>query len=94
MKETMDLNNQHEFDCRRYIKPGDVIKFDSMWGCELLTSSKHGMTVSSGRAVKMCERFVFVKLRNVTECVNRWAIRSINGKKINNGCFRYFEAIR
>ena len=78
MKETMDLSNRHEFDCRRYIKSGDVIQFDS----------------AQSRAVRTFERFVYVKLRNVKECVNRWRIRSISGKKVSNGCFRYLEATK
>ena len=95
MKETMDLSNRHELDCRRYIKPGDVIQFGSMYVCECVDEAAHrNICRAQGRAVRAFEQFVYVKLRNVKGCVNRWRIRSISGKKVSNGCFRYLEAIK
>lgn len=78
------------FDCRRYVKPGDRVGFSSMWCCD---SAEEARRVNGdpclGIAVSVHERFIFVRLKNVIECVNRWDICAVNGREVRNGCFKW-----
>lgn len=83
-----DLRNQWLFDCRRYIKPGDVITFPSAWHCNE-TQDATGVLLTPCKAIveAVHERFVMVRLGHLTECVNRWDINAVNGLKMRAGCF-------
>lgn len=88
------MSKRKLFDCRRYIKPGDIVEFDSAWWCNQVSGTGgHNMIRCRGTAVRAYPEFVLVKLRHVTECVNRWDIHSVNGKHVVNGCFKGCEAI-
>ncbi len=88
----MSLVTRQYFDCRRYIKPGDRVEFNSMWGCSSSDDvARRNPSVYSGNVTKVYERFVMVKLKRVEECVNRCDILSINGKKVTGVSFRHCE---
>ncbi len=79
------------FDCRRYVKPGDRVRFASMWCCD--KADDYSGRISGlpyvGTAVSVHERFIFVRLKSVIECVNRWDICTVNGREVRNGCFKW-----
>lgn len=83
------LNNKRMFDCREWIKPGDVIEFDSMMCSEFGKSTGKCQSVKArGRVTKVYEQFIRVSLRYVEETVNRWDISKVNGHPVANGCFK------
>lgn len=83
-----DLRNQWLFDCRRYIQPGDVVTFMSSWHCNEVQGTT-GVLFAPCKAIvsAVYERYVMVKLKHLTECVNRWDIQAVNGLKIHAGYF-------
>lgn len=88
--QSSDFRNDFCFDCREYIKPGDLIQFDSMFACPTADNvARHESIVSCGTVVAVYESFVIVKLRKIVEGVNRWNIRTVNNRKVSGkgGCF-------
>lgn len=86
--------NGFRFDCRKYVKPGDKIYFHSMWLCTSVDNVQRREPIPAhGIVVGVYEAFVRVKLRRVTECVNRWDIIDINGKHVHEGCFIGFPRV-
>lgn len=83
-----DLRNWWLFDCRRYVRPGDVITFTSSWHCNE-TQDATGVLLTPCKAIvsAVYERYVMVRLKRMTECVNRWDIQAVNGLRIHGGCF-------
>ena len=83
-----DLRNHWLFDCRRYIRPGDVLTFESVWHCNE-TQDATGVLATPCKAIVevVHERFVTVRLKRLAECVNRWDISAVNGLKMHGGCF-------
>ncbi len=77
------------FDCRRYIRPGDRVVIDSVWCCDrvVIDSAHRHQMPSCGMVVAVYRKFIRVKLKKVTECVNRWDILELNGRDVMNGCF-------
>ncbi len=74
------------FDCRRYIKPGDIITFDfEIKDSDFLTGR--------GEVVEVYEQFVTLALANTRWTVNRWDIKSLNGHDVVGGCFREFKTL-
>lgn len=69
-----------EFDCRRYIKPGDAVKFHY---------DNKGSEISDGlfSVKEVYEQFVILSGNYTNITVNRWDIESVNGYKITGGCF-------
>lgn len=78
--------NAHEFDCRRYIVPGDYVDYGSMKACdEAQQIDRRVSPVPCHTEVKaVYAAFVVVRLKKVTECVNRWDIQKINGTPVGN----------
>ena len=78
--------NAHLFDCRRFIRPGDTIQYESIKCCDRPEDvDRHSSTIPyEGYVLGVYEKFVIVKLKRITECVNRWDIRRINGKTVGN----------
>jgi len=75
------------FDCRKYIKIGDIVKFESMQGCSKIDDVlRHCSKPYTGVVVKVYEKFIFVKLRKIVECCNRHDILELNGHKVKGGC--------
>jgi hypothetical protein len=69
-----------EFDCRRYIKPGDAVKFHY---------DNKDSEISDGlfSVKEVYEQFVILSGNYTNITVNRWDIESVNGYKITGGCF-------
>ncbi len=90
-----DEMERRYFDCRRYIKPGDIIEYGSVWGCEGIETVgwRRDQLMWRGRVVKVYEKFIFVKLKNVTEGLNRWNIHTLNGRRVKNDCFYGFKEV-
>lgn len=90
-KYTRIDHTQDEFDCRRYIKPGDMIHFDSMKACDIPNQvDRFASTIPySGLVEAVYEKFVIVRLKTMSECVSRWNITKINDVHVGNGagCF-------
>ena len=92
--QSSKFKNDFYFDCRRYIKPGDLIWYDSMFACPTADKvARHDSIPHCAMVVAVYEKLVKVKLRKTTECVNRWNIISVNGKalkrgsEVRTGCF-------
>ncbi len=84
------MNAGDRFDCRRYVKPGDRVRFASMWCCDGIGEARRvDEGPRLGIAVSVHERFIFVRLKNVIECVNRWNICAVNGREVRNGCCKW-----
>lgn len=80
------------FDCRRYIHPGDRVMIDSMWCCDSTEDGAHRHQIPSyGTVVAVYRKFIRVKLKKVTECVNRWDVLELRGRNVMNGCFAGHE---
>ena len=84
--------NIEQFDCRRYIKAGDRIAFDSYKECFSMDQvDRHSATIGAdGKVVEVYKSFVIVRLRRgVLEPVSRWNIHKVNGHSLGNkaGCF-------
>ena len=79
------LPNKHLFDCRRYIRPGDRIVYDSMKACDNVGQVDRSNPLPyEATVIKTYESFVIVKLKKITECVNRWDISKINDRHVGN----------
>lgn len=92
MRKETPIGNKYLYDCRRYIKPGDHVIVDSMWCCDQsMDSQRHDAIPHAGTVVAVYEKFIRVKLRRVTECVNRWDILELNGRDVMNGRFSGHE---
>lgn len=77
----------NEFDCRRYIKPGDAVKFHY---------DNKDSEISDGlfSVKEVYEQFVILSGNYTNITVNRWDIESVNGHKITGGCFsKLLEAL-
>lgn len=75
------------FDCRRYIKAGDKIKY--------YVDQKDIDTLQGvGIAVAMYEKFVLIKCKHIVTSVNRWDIKAVNGTPVANGCFADLIEVR
>ena len=73
------------FDCRKHIRPGDVIRCHSMKACDTYDQVLRSGTIQTDALVLgVYESFVMVKLKRVTECINRWDIIKINGRPVGN----------
>jgi hypothetical protein len=77
---TYQAHGLEEFDCRRYIKPGDAVKFHH---------DNKDTELSDGifSVLEVYEHFVVLKGNRTNITVNRWDIESVNGYKITGGCF-------
>ena len=85
-KTTPMAYSERLFDCRRYIKPGDIITFDfEIKDGDFLTGV--------GKVVAVYEQFVTLALTHTCWTVNRWDIKSLNGHDVVGGCFRKFETL-
>ena len=74
------------FDCRRFIKPGDRVRF-----CE-------GMKEDDRRGIfpvkEVYEQFLVLRGKKTDITVNRWNVEAVNGFKIEGGCFgKWMEEI-
>jgi hypothetical protein len=69
-----------EFDCRRYIKPGDAVKFHH-------DNKDNELSDGIFSVLEVYEQFVVLKGNRTNITVNRWDIESVNGYKITGGCF-------
>lgn len=90
--------NIEQFDCRRYIKAGDRIAFDSYKECFSTDQvDRHSATIGAdGKVVEVYKSFVIVRLRRgVLESVSRWNIHKVNGHSLGNkaGCFSNLKPI-
>lgn len=90
--------NIEQFDCRRYIKAGDRIAFDSYKECFNMDQvDRHSATIGAdGKVVEVYKSFVIVSLRRgVLESVGRWNIHKVNGHSLGNkaGCFSNLKPI-
>ena len=72
--------DEKEFDCRRYIRPGDLLQVHTM------KTGATGLYEVPQEAVVLqaFEKFVLVRYRFVTETVGRWNISKINGHPVGN----------
>lgn len=99
--QSSDFRNDFYFDCRRYIKPGYMIWYDSMFACPTADKvSRHESIPHCAMVTEVHEKFVRVKLRKTVETVNRWNIISVNGKPLRRGsesrtgCFMALKQVR
>ena len=77
--------NMHLFDCRHYILPGDKILYESIKACDSPSQVDRYTTIKYEAIVsEVFEKFVYVKLKKVKECVNRWDIIKINDRPVGN----------
>lgn len=75
------------FDCRRYIKKGDLITYQR--------DTKDLEAYSGiGEAIAVYEQFVFVKGNKTNFCVNRWNIKQINHVRIVNGFMGRLQTLK
>ena len=70
------------FDCRRYIKQGDLIEF------RFGEPKDYDMYQGIAKAKRSFECFVIVSGKNMDLHVSRWNIISLNGRRIEGGCFK------
>lgn len=86
MEKSSSFRNDFLFDCRKYIKPGDRICYDSMFACPNADKvQRHESIPHRATVTAVYEAFVAVRLRKVTETVNRWDIISVNGTPLKRG---------
>lgn len=87
VKKTIPSVKAELFDCRRYVKVGDTVKYESMMGCNSTDDvSRLNPKPYTGTVVGVYEKFILVKLRKVVEHCNRHDILELNGKKVSGGC--------
>ena len=84
--QSSDFTNIPLFDCRRYIRPGDMIWYDSMFACPTADSvQRHSSIPHCAMVTAVYEKFVVVKLQKTVESVNRWNIISVNNRPFKRG---------
>lgn len=75
------------FDCRRFIKPGDKVRYDL--GMKDTEMNRGVLSVK-----RVYEQFVVLQGTHTDITVNRWDIDVANGYKIEGGCFgKWMEEI-
>lgn len=73
------------FDCRHYIIPGDVIRYQSIRACDVPGQvDRYSYIKYEGVVEEVHERFVVVKLKKVRDFVNRWNIIKVNDIPVGN----------
>ena len=81
-----DLTAKKIEERMKYIKPGDIIHFDSMKECYYSNQvDRHVTTVrATGEVVENCGGYLMVKLRRgVLESVNYFGIFAVNGSRFS-----------
>lgn len=71
----------HYFDCRRYMKQGDVVKY-------YIDAKDADIFSGIARVKKTYKKFVVLSGKHTDITVNRWNIKSVNGKEVAGGCFK------
>ena len=85
VKETF---NKRFFDCRRYLRQGDLIEYD----CGDIKNDF--IFKGAARVKKVYEQFVYLSGYRTDIGVNCWDIKAVNGKPIQGGCFgKWMEKI-
>ena len=77
---TKHLKGESEFDCRRYILPGDLV----LVGTNKAADARSDPQTHEGIVIAAYPAFILVKLEEIVDSVNRWNIIKVNGRSVGN----------
>lgn len=87
MQSMEHLRDEREFDCRRYVRPGDLVMIKTN-----TSSLGKEVDVAEGIVASVYAAHIQVWVNGVIEGVNRWNIRKINGRPVGNS-IGYFSGM-